>query len=226
MSDNLRRVRSYVIRNARMSDAQRKAYDELSPGRVLDYREELIDWDDTFGPVDKRIVEIGFGMGDATRQLAENYPAWGILGIEVHRPGVGKLLWWIQEKGLGNIRIVEHDAVEVMEQMVPPGSVDGFHIWFPDPWPKKRHHKRRLIQSEFLESLVTCLKEGGYIHAATDWEPYAEHILNVMDDNKDLVNTSEKWSSRPEYRPDTKFENKGIAADRTIRDIIFTKEPS
>lgn len=224
MSDNLRRIRSYVIRAARMSEAQKKAYLDLSDKYLIPYDNKKIVWDDAFSGINTRIIEIGFGMGDATRMLALSRPKWGILGIEVHRPGVGKLLWSIEQEGLSNIRIVEHDAVEVLEDMISDESVDGLHIWFPDPWPKKKHHKRRLIQPDFVELLSRSLKPGAYIHAATDWEPYAEQILDVCTQTSGLKNRYVKWAPKPAYRPDTKFENRGIVEHRQIRDIIFEKE--
>ncbi len=224
MSDKIRRVKSYVIRTARMSDAQKKAYIDLSPEWLIPYNGKLLDWDLYYPSAGKHIVEIGFGMGDATRQMACEQPDWTILGIEVHKPGIGKLLWWIEKEKLENIHIVEHDAVDVLSRMIPPGSVDGIHIWFPDPWPKKRHQKRRLIQIEFAELLQRALKPGAYIHAATDWEPYAEHILEVFEKTGSLKNRFKIWADKPDYRPDTKFENRGIVADRTIRDIIYEKE--
>ena len=224
MSDSLRRVRSYVIRTARMSDAQKKAYESYSSRWVLPYKPGFIDWKAIFPDAEKHIIEIGFGMGDATRQMAHKYPEWGILGIEVHKPGVGKLLWWIHQMNLENLRIVEHDAIEVLSDMIIPESVDGIHIWFPDPWPKKRHHKRRLIQKDFAQLMMRVLKKRAYIHAATDWEPYAEHILNVFSETTGLRNRYELWAEKPDYRPDTKFENRGIDAQRVIRDIIFEKE--
>ena len=156
--------------------------------------------------------------------MAAENPDWGILGIEVHRPGVGKLLWWIDKEKLGNLYIVEHDAVEVLSEMIPAGSVDGFHIWFPDPWPKKRHHKRRLIQPDTVEILKRTMKPGAYIHVATDWEPYAEHVLSVFGNVDGLRNRFDDWALKPDYRPATKFEDRGIAAERRIRDIIFEKE--
>ena len=223
MSDNKRRIRSYVLRAARMSEAQKKAYDELFPKWGIPFRQGFLDWNAAFGRDGKRIVEIGFGMGDATRRMAVVKPEWNILGVEVHRPGVGKLLWWMEQESLENIRVIEHDAVEVLQNVLEPGSVDGFHIWFPDPWPKKRHHKRRLIQPELVEHLVRVLKPGGYIHAATDWEHYACHILAVLNGHPNLENRFEQWAPKPDYRPDTKFENRGLTAGRQIRDIIFEK---
>lgn len=223
MSDSLRRVRSYVIRTTRMSEAQKRSYRELSEKWVLPY-EKPIDWDCMFPESRRRIVEIGFGMGDATRRIARDHPDWAFIGIEVHRPGVGKLLWWLEQEELTNVRIIEHDAVEVLEESLLSESVDGIHLWFPDPWPKKRHHKRRLIQPDFIQSAKNVLKPGGYIHIATDWEPYAEHILQLLSDAAGLANPYDKWAPKPDYRPETKFENKGIAAQRSIRDIIFMKE--
>ena len=224
MVENLRRVRSYVIRAARMSEAQKKALENLAPGRVLPVSTAELDWRKLFPTAEKCLVEIGFGMGYATRTVASEHPMWGILGIEVHPPGVGKLLWYMDQMNLENIRIVQHDAVEVLDQMIAADTVDGFHIWFPDPWPKKRHHKRRLIQSPFAEQMLRCLKPGGYVHAATDWEPYAEHIMDVLTETDGLKNRFDRWAPKPDYRPDTKFETRGLAADRVIRDIIFEKE--
>jgi len=224
MSDSFNRVRSYVIRAARMSDAQKKAYEELSDHWLIPDNGEFFDWNRYFPDSHRRIIEIGFGMGDATRKMAKEKLDWGILGIEVHKPGVGKLLWWIEQEQIENIRIVEADAVDVLAERIPRESVDGIHIWFPDPWPKKRHHKRRLIQPAFVRQLAGTLRIGGYVHAATDWEPYAEHILKVFEEIPGLQNRYERWAEKPEYRPDTKFENRGIAAERVIRDIIFEKE--
>ncbi|MCK5735295.1 MAG: tRNA (guanosine(46)-N7)-methyltransferase TrmB [Spirochaetaceae bacterium] len=224
MSDSSRRIRSYVIRAARMSDAQKKAYASFTPQWVIPYSGKPIDWDEYFPDAQKRIVEIGFGMGGATSQVASEHSDWGILGIDVHKAGVGKLLWHIDHMQLKNLFVVEHDAVDVLSKMILPGSLDGIHIWFPDPWPKKKHHKRRLIQPEFTNLLRDTLKAGGYIHAATDWEHYAEQILDIFGHTAGLRNTNKIWSDKPDYRPDTKFENKGIAAQRVIRDIIFMKE--
>ncbi len=206
-----------------MSEAQKKAYEESADRWILPYGKP-VKITSLFGDKERIVVEIGFGMGDATRQLAAMKPEWGILAVEVHKPGIGKLLWWMERGGLENIRIIEHDAVEVVSDMLPAGSIDGFHIWFPDPWPKKRHHKRRLIQPKFVDSMVCALKNGGYIHIATDWEDYAEHIIGVLKESTGLQNSFDRWAAKPDYRPDTKFENRGIKADRVIRDIIFKKE--
>jgi len=224
MSDSFHRIRSYVIRAARMSEAQKKAYESLSPQWVIN--KNHLNLRELFPDSRKRIIEIGFGMGDATRQLAAEHSDWGILGVEVHKPGIGKLLWWIDQMQLKNLYIIERDAVEVLSQVIPAGSVDGIHIWFPDPWPKKRHHKRRLIQPVFSLLLKEALKPGGYIHAATDWESYADYMLKVFQETPGLKNRNETWAVKPDYRPDTKFENRGIVANRTIRDIVFEKEKS
>ncbi|MCG8451662.1 MAG: tRNA (guanosine(46)-N7)-methyltransferase TrmB [Spirochaetales bacterium] len=223
MVDNPRRIKSYVLRAARMSEAQKLAYDKLSPRWCVSH-DQVFDWEHHFPQASRRVVEIGFGMGDATRRLAVHQKDWGILGVEVHRPGVGKLLWWMDEEKIENIRIVEHDAVEVLQKAIAPESVDGVHIWFPDPWPKKRHHKRRLIQVEFISLVMQILRPGGYIHAATDWQPYADHILETLQSVSGLSNKYPDWAPKPEYRPDTKFEARGVAADRVIRDIVFEKE--
>jgi len=224
MSDSFHRIRSYVIRAARISNAQKKAYDAHSPSWVLPVNRRALDSTKLFPEAEKIIVEIGFGMGNATRQMAKEHPEWGIVGIEVHKPGVGKLLWWINQDSLKNLFIIEHDAVEVFSEFLPKSSIDGIHIWFPDPWPKKRHYKRRLIQADFTGKLLKVLKSGGYIHAATDWEPYANHILDVFNKTPGLKNRYALWADKPDYRPDTKFEKRGIEARRIIRDIIFEKE--
>ena len=224
MSDRLPFVRSYVARASRISKAQRKAYSDYASDWILPFKKEKINWEENCPNTNRRIVEIGFGMGDSTRRLAGENPTWSILGIEVYRPGIGKLLWWINQEELKNIRIIEHDAVEVVREMLAEGSVDGFHIWFPDPWPKRRHQKRRLIEPRFIELLSRALKPGAYIHIATDWEPYAGQILSLLEGAEGLKNRHRKWSPRPSYRPSTKFEERGLAANRIIRDIIFESD--
>jgi len=204
--------------------AQKKAYSDHASDWIIPFKKERISWDEICPNANRRIVEIGFGMGEGTRKLAAEHPTWGILGIEVYKPGIGKLLWWINQENLKNIRIIEHDAVEVIGKMLRKDSVDGFHIWFPDPWPKRRHQKRRLIEPGFIELLSRALKPGAYIHIATDWEPYAEKILGFLEDAEGLKNTHSKWSPKPTYRPSTKFERRGLAANRIIRDIIFASD--
>ena len=204
-----------------MSDAQQRALMELSGKWII--CPDMVEWEELFPGANRRVVEIGFGMGNATRQVAATHPNWGILGIEVHPPGVGKLLWWMEHENLDNIRVIQRDAVAVFSEQIPPDSVDAIHIWFPDPWPRRKHHKRRLIQPPFVNLLVQALKPGGKIHAATDWEPYAEHILNTFLAERRLRNVWFNPVQRPEWRPITKFEEKGLSAGRNIRDIVFEK---
>lgn len=224
MPDKPFHIRSYVSRSSRISSAQKKAYLDYASDWIIPFRRERISWDEIFPNANRYMVEIGFGMGEGTRKLAARHPAWGILGIEVYKPGIGKLLWWINRENLKNIRIIEHDAAEVVGKMLEERSVDGFHIWFPDPWPKRRHQKRRLIEPGFIELLSRALKPGAYIHIATDWEPYAEVILGLLEGTKGLRNTHSKWSPKPSYRFSTKFERRGLAANRIIRDIVFESD--
>ncbi len=205
-----------------MSPAQKKAYEELYPLHGLG--DETVDWDKLFPDAKRRVVEIGFGMGDATRQVSAAHPDWGIIGIEVHVPGVGKLLWWIQKEGLQNIRVIRRDAEAVFQEQIPCGSIDALHIWFPDPWPKKRHHKRRLINPANASLFSQALKEGGVIHIVTDWEPYAEQILNILEAQRNMINRYAKWAPKPAYRPQTRFEEKGAASGRVIHDILFERK--
>jgi tRNA (guanine-N7-)-methyltransferase len=218
-----RPIRSFVLRQGRMSVAQGRAHETLMPRFGIPYREEKLDLDQTFGRNAPKILEIGFGMGDSTAQIALDRPENDYLCIEVHTPGVGSLLKKIEELGLTNIRIIQHDAVEVLKHMLGHDTLDGMHIFFPDPWPKKRHHKRRLIQPEFVALLCEHLKPGGYLHAATDWDEYAAHILATLCAEKRLINTATDYAPRPEYRPLTKFEQRGIRLGHGVWDIVFTK---
>lgn len=226
MPDGLRRVRSYAIRTTRMSDAQKKAYSDLSPLWVVNSDSGPLDWESVFGTHSTRVVEIGFGMGDATKTVALEHPDWAILGVEVHRPGIGKLLWLIEQNRLKNVRIIEGDAVDLLISFLSPESVDTFHVWFPDPWPKKKHHKRRLMQASTVDLLVKALKPGGYIHFATDWEPYADEVLALLEEMPGLENRFSPWAPGSDFRPLTKFEKRGVAARRVIRDLIFEKKSS
>jgi tRNA (guanine-N7-)-methyltransferase len=218
-----RPIRSFVLRQGRMSVAQGRAHETLMPRFGIPYHEEKLDLDQTFGRNAPKILEIGFGMGDSTAQIALDHPENDYLCIEVHTPGVGSLLKKIEELGLTNIRIIQHDAVEVLKHMLGHDTVDGMHIFFPDPWPKKRHHKRRLIQPEFVGLLCEHLKPGGYVHAATDWEEYATHILATLCAENRLINTAIDYAPRPEYRPLTKFEQRGIRLGHGVWDIVFTR---
>jgi tRNA (guanine-N7-)-methyltransferase len=207
-----------------MSDAQKKAYSDLSSQWVIESESGPLEWEALFGTHSRRVVEIGFGMGDATKGVALEHPDWAILGVEVHRPGIGKLLWLIEQNRLSNVRIVEGDAVDLLQDFFSPESVGAFHVWFPDPWPKKKHHKRRLMQAPTVDLLVKALKTGGYIHFATDWEPYADEVLALLEAVQGLENRFSPWAPGSDCRPPTKFEKRGIAARRVIRDLIFVKK--
>ncbi|CAB3746389.1 tRNA (guanosine(46)-N7)-methyltransferase TrmB [Paraburkholderia humisilvae] len=220
---HLRRIRSFVTRAGRVSPGQRRAIDELGPRFVLPFAQRQPDWDAVFGRHAPRVLEIGFGMGSTTAEIAARRPADDFLGVEVHEPGVGALLKLIGEQHLSNIRIVQHDAVEVLEQMIAPDSLDGVHIFFPDPWHKARHHKRRLIQPKFVALLVSRLKPGAYLHCATDWQNYAEQMLDVLGAEPALANTAENYAPRPDYRPVTKFERRGLRLGHGVWDLIFTR---
>ena len=218
-----RPIRSYVLRQGRVSNAQRRAHDDLLPRYGVEYSREPIDLDRLFGRSAPRILEIGFGMGETTAQIAEQNPGNDYLALEVHTPGVGSLLKTLDERGIGNVRIVQHDAVEVLEHMIPPGTLAGAHIFFPDPWPKKRHHKRRLIKPPLVALLASRLQPGGYVHAATDWEEYAQQILEVFSAEPALTNTAETYAPRPAYRPLTKFEQRGLKLGHGVWDIVFRR---
>jgi tRNA (guanine-N7-)-methyltransferase len=218
-----RTIKSFVMRAGRTTEGQERALRDLGPRFLLPYRPEVLDPATAFGRQAPVVLEIGFGMGDATAQIAQSLADTDFLACEVHEPGVGALLKKIGEHGISNIRILQHDAVEVMEHMIAPDSLDGVHIYFPDPWHKKRHHKRRLIQPPFVEKLVSRLKPGGYLHLATDWEPYAHQMLEVLSANANLRNTAEAYAEKPAYRPLTKFENRGLRLGHGVWDLVFRK---
>jgi tRNA (guanine-N7-)-methyltransferase len=215
-------LKSYVIRNGRFTDAQKKAYDSLAEKFVLPFCEEKLDFSKIFssGGV---TLEIGFGMGIATAEIAQENPNKNYLGIEVHRPGIGRLLWEIEKRELSNIRIIEYDAVSVAEKMIPQGSLEAVHIFFPDPWPKKRHNKRRLVQRPFTETLANCLKSGGYLYMVTDWEDYAAFALQELALTAQFRNAYENFAVPQSWRPATKFEKKGLAKEHAIRELYFLK---
>jgi tRNA (guanine-N7-)-methyltransferase len=219
-----RHVRSYVLRQGRVSKAQQRCYDTLLPRYGIPYAPQLLDLDAAFGRSAPRILEIGFGMGETTASIAQANPGNDYLALEVHTPGVGSLLKLIEERGLGNIRIIQHDAVEVLRGMVADGVLDGAHIFFPDPWQKSRHNKRRLIQPPFMALLARKLKPGGYIHAATDWQDYAAQMLAVLSAEPLLVNTTPGYAPRPEYRPLTKFEQRGLKLGHGVWDLVFRRK--
>jgi tRNA (guanine-N7-)-methyltransferase len=216
-------IRSFVLRAGRLGPGQQRALDELGPRFVLPFVPALCDWDAAFGRQAPRFLEIGFGMGDATAQVAAAAPAQDFIGIEVHQPGVGALLKRIGEMRLSNIRILRHDAVEVLQQMVPPASLAGVHVWFPDPWHKKRHHKRRLIQPAFVALLASRLAPGAYLHCATDWQHYAEQMLEVLRAEPALKNQADGYAERPAWRPLTKFENRGLQLGHGVWDLLFSR---
>ncbi|OIP14855.1 MAG: tRNA (guanosine(46)-N7)-methyltransferase TrmB [Betaproteobacteria bacterium CG2_30_59_46] len=220
---NHRPIRSFVLRQGRMSNAQTRALETLLPRWGIPYQEELLDLNTIFGRAAPKILEIGFGMGDSTAAIAAAHPQNDYLGIEVHGPGVGSLLNQIEALGLTNLRVIQHDAVEVLKHMVAPASLDGVHIFFPDPWHKKKHHKRRLIQPERVALLCEKLKDSGYLHAATDWQEYAEHILAVLSAEPRLANTAADYALKPDYRPLTKFEQRGIKLGHGVWDIVFRR---
>jgi len=219
-----RRIRSFVTRAGRLSTGQRRAIDELGARFVLPHDARLIDWPAVFGRTAPRIFEIGFGMGATTAEIAARRPGDDFIGVEVHEPGVGALLKLIEERALPNVRIIQHDAVEVLEQQIDDGTLDGVHIYFPDPWHKARHNKRRLVQPPFVALLARKLRSGGYLHLATDWAPYAEQMLDVLHGNADLRNTVADYAPRPDYRPTTKFEQRGLNLGHGVWDLVFLRK--
>lgn len=206
-----------------MSNAQQRAYDTLLPQYGIPYAQQFLDLDSIFGRSAPRVLEIGFGMGETTATIAARHPENDYLGIEVHTPGVGSLLKRIAELNLTNVRIIQHDAVEVLTHMIAPHTFDAVHIFFPDPWPKKRHHKRRLIQAPLISTLCERMKPGAYVHVATDWQDYAEQILAVMSAEPQLRNTADGFAPRPDYRPQTKFETRGLKLGHRVWDVIFRR---
>jgi tRNA (guanine-N7-)-methyltransferase len=219
-----REVKTYVLRIGRMTDAQERSYNELSPVWCIPFENKKLNFVDIFGNTNPIIIEIGFGMGDVTAKLAQENPNINYIGIEVHKPGVGKLLSEIKKRDLKNLYIIEHDALEVLEQMIGDNSVNGFHIFFPDPWPKKRHHKRRLLQRPRTNLLAQKLAPEGYLYFVTDWFEYAEFALEELNQTENLENKYDGFAEPQEWRGQTKFERKGLNADRSITEIFFVKK--
>jgi tRNA (guanine-N7-)-methyltransferase len=223
------RIRSYVLRAGRVGSGQARALAEIGPRFMLPYQPAVLDLDAVFGraasdsPPVPRILEIGFGMGEGLAEIAAAHPENDYLGVEVHTPGVGALLKQVGERGLTNVRVVQHDAFEVLTHMLAPASLAGIHIFFPDPWHKKRHHKRRLIQPPLVSLLASRLQPGGYIHLATDWQDYAEQMLAVLSAEPLLVNTVTDYAPRPDTRPLTKFEQRGIRLGHGVWDLVFRR---
>ena len=218
-----RHIRSYVLRQGRVSPAQQRAVETLLPRFGISYAAQPLDLDQAFGRDAPKILEIGFGMGDSTATIAQAAPENDYLALEVHTPGVGNLLKLIDAQQIPNIRIIQHDAVEVLRDMIADGSLDGVHIFFPDPWHKARHNKRRLIQAPFVAQLVQKIRPGGYIHVATDWQGYAEQVLTVLSAEPLLENTAADYAPRPAYRPLTKFEQRGIRLGHGVWDLVFRR---
>lgn len=216
-------IRSFVHRRSHITPGQQEAIERLLPKWSIPYRPATLEFERVFGRVAPTILEIGFGMGETTDKIAAARPDDNFLGIEVFNAGVGALLKKMEESGRQNIRIIQHDAVEVVRDMIAPQSLAGVHIYFPDPWPKTRHHKRRLVQPPFIALLASRLAPGGYIHCATDWENYAQQMLAVLDAEPLLRNTAEGYATRPGFRPQTKFETRGIRLGHGIWDIIFAR---
>lgn len=206
-----------------MSRAQRLACDQLLPVYGIPYDRGLLDFEQVFERRAPTILEIGFGMGETTARIAAQHPESNFIGIEVHSPGVGSLLKQLAEQELTNVRVIQHDAVEVVRDMIAPESLRGIHVFFPDPWPKKRHHKRRLLQPDFVSVLSQRLEHGGYLHVATDWQEYAEHILEVLTAELALENSAPRYAPRPAHRPQTKFEARGLRLGHGVWDVIFRR---
>jgi tRNA (guanine-N7-)-methyltransferase len=218
-----RSIRSYVLRQGRTTAAQARAVAALMPRWGIAFSPAALDLDAAFGRRAPKVLEIGFGMGETTALIAAANPQTDYLGVEVHGPGVGALLRRIETQGLRNVRVIQHDAVEVVEQMIAPAALDGVHVFFPDPWPKKRHHKRRLLQPEFVRLLASRMKPGAYLHAATDWEDYAVQILEVLSAEPLLENTATGFAPRPVWRPETKFEARGARLGHGTWDLVFRR---
>ena len=221
--EHKRSIRSFVLRQGHMTAAQQRAIDAMWPQFGMDYCRQTVDLNACFGRSNPKVLEIGFGMGVATVEIAKRLPDTDFLAIDVHGPGVGNILKLIEEEHIGNIRVMRHDAVEVVENMLSDDVLDGIHIFFPDPWHKKRHNKRRLVQTPFVQKLLPKLKVGGYIHLATDWEEYAQQMLEVLSGFDNLQNTATDYAPTPDYRPETKFEARGKRLGHGVWDLVFKR---
>jgi len=217
-------IRSFVLRQGRVSNAQLRYHAEMMPKVGIPYRNERIALATVFGRAAPKVLEIGFGMGETTAAIAAAHPDTDYLALEVHTPGVGSLLKLVAEGNLANVRVIQHDAVEVVRDMLAPGSLAGIHVFFPDPWPKKRQQKRRLIKPDFVALLASRLAPGGYFHCATDWEEYAQQMLAVLGGEPALENTATGYAPRPDYRPLTKFEQRGLRLGHGVWDVVFRKK--
>ena len=222
---NFRRtIKTYVLRAGRMTDGEKRSFEELNQVWCIPFQNHNINYTEIFNNTNPVIMEIGFGMGHATVEIAKNNPEINYIGSEVHVPGVGRLLSEIKKNNLNNLYIINHDAIEILENMIPENSLNGFHIFFPDPWPKKKHHKRRLLTRPRTDLIASKLCENGYIYFATDWEEYAQWALEELSKTPGIKNKYEGFAPHQEWRPRTKFEQKGIDAGRQIYELVFVKE--
>ena len=223
---HLRTIRSFVRREGRLTTAQQRALETLWRVYGIEFSDNFLDLASIFGRSAPITLEIGFGNGTSLTQMAAASPEQNFIGIEVHRPGVGNLLQQLEHENLNNVRVICHDAVEVLQHMIPPGVLDRIQIFFPDPWPKKKHHKRRLIQPGFVNLLASCIKSNGVLHLATDWENYAEQMLEVLTASADFINTAaaNNYLPRPDFRPQTKFEQRGQRLGHGVWDLIFQRQ--
>jgi tRNA (guanine-N7-)-methyltransferase len=222
--DARRGIKSFVLRQGRMSPAQTRALESLMPRYGIAFGESQLDFREVFGRTAPTVLEVGFGMGETTAAIAQAMPDHDFIGIEVHLPGVGALLKQVEARALGNVRVIRHDALAVLNHMIPPQSLAGVHLFFPDPWPKKRHHKRRIINVGLLDHIAPKLAVGGYFHMATDWGPYADEALGVLTAHPAFRNTAEAFAPRPPYRPVTKFEARGVKLGHGVWDLVFCKK--
>lgn len=218
-----RPIRSFVVRAGRMSPKQERGLTEGMARHGVAYATELLDFAKTFSRNAPTILEIGFGMGTTTAEIAAAHADTDYLAVEVHPPGVGSLCNLLDDQSLVNVKVIQHDAVEVLNHMIAPESLAGIHIYFPDPWHKARHNKRRLVQPALAALLASRLTPNGYLHLATDWVPYAEHMLEVLSAEPALKNSSTGYALRPTWRPETKFERRGLKLGHAVRDLLFTK---
>lgn len=227
MTDEYHRtIRSFAKRSGRLTASQKRALDELRHQHCIPFQKSVTDFSSYFNKEQPLIIEIGFGNGDSLASMAQANPDYNYLGIEVYTAGIGRCLLHIEKQDLTNLKLIEHDAVEVINHMIADNSVHGFQIYFPDPWHKKRHHKRRLVQPPFITLLCSKLKSNGFIHCATDWEHYAEQMLTVLSDNASLINKYQGFAPRPHWRPLTKFEKRGENLQHQVWDLLFEKSPN
>ena len=225
MSEAPRRtIKSFILRQGRLTHGQQRALDEQWPVFGIDYEAKPLDLKALFGNDQPVILEIGFGNGESLLQMAAENPEQNFIGIEVHRPGVGHLLHLIQEQGIQNLRLMNHDAIDILQNQIPEHSLSRVQLYFPDPWHKKKHNKRRIVQPAFLDTLANLLRADGEIHFATDWEPYAEHMMTTLEQHELFENSqpASQFTPKPDYRPETKFERRGQRLGHGVWDLIFT----